>query len=180
MNATHDSHQDPVDIITFPGTDPTDKPTVHRRLRRLVEPGLMTIGIVLAVAGAQNATGPDTAGTRTAPAAVTTLVGHPRLIAPTTASAGERIIVLAYAHRGRCGPTELRFDGDPVTHRLNRYIGSPDPDWIEMFMTLDVPTVATRGRHEVQLYGPGRNGGRCDYASTQLELLATVTITLGP
>ena len=51
--------------------------------------------------------------------------------------------MLAYAYRDQCGPTELRFDNTPVTHRLDRYIGSPHPDWIEMFMTLDVPAEAT-------------------------------------
>ena len=40
-----------------------------------------------------------------------------------------------------------------------------------MFVTLDVPSDATRGRHEIQLYGPGR---------TDLELLDAVTVTLGP
>jgi hypothetical protein len=177
MNETHHT----VDIITFPGTDPTGRPSLRRRLRGLVEPGLLTIAIVLAaVAVGQHATGPDATGSRPAPAAVGSLVGQPRLIAPDTASAGERITVLAYAYRDRCGPTELRFDGDPVTHRLNRYIGSPDPGWIEMFMTLDVPSEATRGRHEVQLYGPGRNGGRCGDGSTRPELLDAVTVTLGP
>jgi hypothetical protein len=104
------------------------------------------------------------------------------MMAPETASAGEQIIVLGYAYRGRCGPTELRFDNTPVTHRLNRYLGSPHPDWIEMFMMLDVPAGAPRGRHEIQLYGPGagRTGARCGANPTDPTLLATVTITLGP
>jgi hypothetical protein len=174
MNETRES----VDIITFPGTDPADRPTLRRRIRRLVEPGLMTIGIVLAaVMVGQHSTGRETTGSRPAPGTVSAIVGQPRLIAPGTASAGERITVLAFAYRDRCGPTELRLDGEPVTHRLNRYVGSPDPAWIEMFMTLDVPSEATRGRHEIQLYGPGRANGRC---ATDLELLAAVTVILGP
>jgi len=109
-------------------------------------------------------------------------VTHPRMIAPQTASPGEQITVLVYAYRGRCGPTELRLDNLPVKHRLNRYLGSPNPDWIEMFMILDVPTGAFPGRHEIQLYGPdtGQTGTRCGTNPTDRTLLATLAITLGP
>ncbi|GAA1033373.1 hypothetical protein GCM10009557_34900 [Virgisporangium ochraceum] len=103
----------------------------------------------------------------------------PRLVAPGFASAGERIPVLAFAYRGRCGPTGLRFDDAPVAHRLTRYAGSPPSDRVEMFMTLDVPATATRGRHEIQLYGPGPQA-RCPAGSATPTRLAVGTVILGP
>jgi hypothetical protein len=186
-----DTDQRPVDVIVFPGPSSTTETrpwtAVRRRFRGLVELGLLTLVIILTLAvvrlasaprAAESAGGvPIAAGSRTAPPIGAVPVTQPRMIAPETASAGEQIVVLVYAYRGRCGPTELRFDDMPVTHRLNRYLGSPHPDWIEMFMILDVPTNTSRGRHDIQLYGPGPG---CYTNPTGRTLLATLTITLGP
>ena len=191
-----DTDQRPVDVIVFPGPPSTPEPrpwtAVRRRFRSLVELTLLTLVIILTVAVVRLAsaarpaepTGGSSITTdpRTAPPGSTVPVTHPRMIAPQTASPGEQITVLVYAYRGRCGPTELRLDNLPVKHRLNRYLGSPNPDRIEMFMILDVPTGAFPGRHEIQLYGPdtGQTGTRCGTNPTDRTLLATLAITLGP
>jgi hypothetical protein len=191
-----DTDQRPVDVIVFPGRSSTTETrswaAVHRRFRGLVELGLLTLVIILALAVVRLASASRpaeptggasiTTGSRTVPPGSAVPVTHPRMIAPETASPGEQIIVLVYAYRGGCGPTELRFDDMPVIHRLNRYLGSPHADWIEMFMILDVPTGAFRGRHEIQLFGPGtgRTGSRCGVKPTDRTLLATLAITLGP
>jgi hypothetical protein len=51
-----------------------------------------------------------------------------------------------------------------------------------MFMILDLPAAATRGRHEIQLYGPGpgRTSTHCNTNPTDRVLMATITVTLGP
>jgi hypothetical protein len=186
MNGTRNdtsADQRPVDVIVFPGPSPIGEArswaVVRRRFHGLVDLILVTLVIILTVAVARLASVPRPAEPVGA-ASIT--AGSPRMIAPETASAGEQIVVLVYAYRGRCGATELRFDDAPVAHRLSRYLGSPNPDWIEMFMILDVPADATRGRHEIQLYGPGAGGtgSGCGAGSTDHALLATLTITLGP
>jgi hypothetical protein len=191
-----DTDQRPVDVMMFPGPSPTketrSRAVLRRRFRGLADLTLLTLVIILSMAVVRLAAAPRAAeptgaasiaaGSRTTPPGSAVPVTHPRMIAPETVSPGEQIIVLAFAYRGRCGPTELRFDNTPVTHRLNRYLGSPHPDWIEMFMILDVPVEAPRGRHEIQLHGPdaGRTSARCGANPTDHTLLATVTITLGP
>jgi hypothetical protein len=191
-----DTDQRPVDVIVFPGPSSTTETqrwaVVRRRFHGLLDLTLMTLVAILTLAVVRLASAPPAAetasgasivaGSRTTPPGSAVPVTHPRMIAPETASPGEQIIVLIYAYRGRCGPTELRLDDMPVTHRLNRYLGSPHPDWIEIFMILDVPAGAFRGRHEIQLYGPGAGPAspRCGANPTDRALLATVAITLGP
>ncbi|MGK5685483.1 hypothetical protein [Actinoplanes sp. URMC 104] len=97
-----------------------------------------------------------------------------RFVTPGTAAAGEWLPVLAYRHRDRKGPLELRFDGKPVRHRLLRYAASTDPGVTELFLTVAVPGTAARGRHEIQLYEPARVAG------APPERLAASTVVLGP
>ena len=54
----------------------------------------------------------------------------------------------------------LRFDDNPVMHQLSSYIASPDPAWIGMFMTLDLPATTPVGIHEIELYVPHDGGIR--------------------
>src|SRR4051812_32079711 len=124
-----DTDQRPVDVIVFPGPSSTTQTrswaAFGRRFRGLVELTLLALVIILAVAVVRLGSPPPaaeppsgstiTAASGTAPPVSVVPVTHPRMIAPETASAGEQITVLAYAHRGRCGTTELRFDNTPVT-----------------------------------------------------------------
>jgi hypothetical protein len=96
----------------------------------------------------------------------------PRLFVPVAASAGERIPVVAYRLRGRCGATELRLDGGPVAHRLTRYGGAPG-EWTEVVLTLDIPVTATAGRHAISLVI-----SRCEDPARQLAT-ADITIAVG-
>jgi hypothetical protein len=184
----------PVDVIVFRGsssiTDTRSWAAIGRRFRGLVELSLLTLVTILTVAVVRLTSASPMAETsgaspfagRTAPPGSAVPVTRPRMIAPGTASPGEQIIVLVYAYRDRCGPVELRLDNAPVTHRLNRYLGSPHPDWIEMFMILELPATAFRGRHDIQLYGPGgsRTGSGCTANPTSSTLIATVAIMLDP
>lgn len=97
-----------------------------------------------------------------------------QFVTPGTASAGEWIPVLAYRHRGRSGPLELRFDDQPVTYRLIRYAAFRTPGVTELFLSFPVPATATRGEHEIQLYEPAAAPG------APPERLAVSEITVGP
>jgi hypothetical protein len=180
-----------------PTASPSERPPPQVwdrcRLRRLIEPGfLVIVGAVVLVAAQLTTSRNDPDTGRAAPpthgASVAYTVGpakatHPRLIVPRTASAGEQVPVLAYRYRGPCGPVTLMFDDTPVVHRLTRYAGSPDPAWIEMFLTLDVPKSATPGPHEIALYGQPSGGvgeSTCGNGAERRQQLATTTITLGP
>lgn len=97
-----------------------------------------------------------------------------RFVTPGTASAGERIPVLAYRHRDRSGPLELRFDEQSVTYRLIRYAAFRTPGVTELFLSFPVPGTAARGEHEIELYEPAAVRG------APPERLAVSEITLGP
>lgn len=107
---------------------------------------------------------------------------NPRFIAPATARPGEHLTVVAFHSREACGDPVLRFDDNPVMHQLSSYIASPDPAWIGMFMTLDLPATTPVGIHEIELYVPhdgGIRGPMCGNEPHPVRLgSATVTVTL--
>jgi hypothetical protein len=140
------------DVLMFPGPEPTVT------ARRVLLPATVLVVLLVLVACAYGST-MGFGATGRGPAAA----DGPRLIAPDAVSAGERIPVFVDADRRACGRTELRFDDDPVEHRLTRYAPTG------VFMTLDVPATATRGRHEI------RAG-----CSTSATRPAVVTVTVGP
>ena len=148
---------------------PRSTTLTRRRLRRLVEPGLLVaaIGMILLAVHTTGGDGSPAAGrvdgrtmvAPSQPARATEGAPSPRaqlrLVAPQNAVPGERLTVLAY-YRNRllCGPTQLRFDGKPTAHKLLRYAGPPNPDYAEMFMVMDVPQSAKPGSHVIELHGP--------------------------
>jgi hypothetical protein len=103
---------------------------------------------------------------------------QPRLIAPAIAAPGEWIVVLAFKNAGLCGQAELRFDGSPLHHRLTGNAGSRLPNWVEMFLAVQVPRSATTGMHTVDLYGSAAN--LCNEVGKHQAKLATTTIIVGP
>ena len=162
-----------------------------RELRRFVEPGLLVVcagAVLLAVqvttrGHGASVTRPAIASSATPSAAPPTAEGPPRLLAPQTASPGERITVLAYRNPRLCGSAQLRFDGAPVKHRLASYVGPQHPDRMEMFLTMQVPGSVTPGSHTIELYGPmpgGSTGPICADVREHQARLATTTITVGP
>jgi hypothetical protein len=175
-----------------PSGRPPKKAWDRRRPRRFIEPSfLVVVGAVILLA-AQLTTSrddPDTSrdgAPKHRPSAAYSLgptEETPRLIAPDTASAGEKVPLLAYRYRGPCGPVILTFDDTPVVHRLTRHAGAHGSGWTEMFMTLDVPESATPGSHEIALYGPpppSTEESDCVGGGGRRQQLATTTITLGP
>jgi len=100
---------------------------------------------------------------------------HARFVTPGTASAGEWIPVLAYRHRDRGGPLELRFDERPVTYRLIRYAAFRTPGVTELFLSLPVPGTASPGEHEIELYEPAAVPG----ASPERLAVSEITVGVG-
>jgi hypothetical protein len=141
-----------------------------RRLRRFVEPSLLILcaGIGFAVPYVMDERGSHStapAASPSSPASVAASTAwasahRPRLRAPETANPGERLTVLAFRSRRLCGVAEIRLDGAAVVHRIARNVGPLDSDWMEIFMTLDLPRSAGPGPHEIELYGPMRGGPR--------------------
>jgi hypothetical protein len=182
------------DEITFGRQRPPPTTTLsRRRLRRLVEPGLLVaaIGVILLAVHATGGDGTPAAGgvdgrtmvTPSQPGRATEGAPSPRaqlrLVAPQTAVPGERLTVLAYRDRRLCGPTELRFDAKPTAQKLLRYADRPDPDYAEMFMAVDVPRSAKPGSHLIELYGPregGPAGQLCGDVPEHQARLANATI----
>ena len=132
--------------------------TTMREFTRRWSPAVLAISVLAGGAAAPQSSEPTGACTR--------------FVTPATASAGERIPVLAYRHRDRKGPLEVRFDEQPAPYRLLRYAASPTPEVTELFLTVAVPSGAARGPHEIELYEPA-DGGRP-------ERIAVSTIVLGP
>jgi hypothetical protein len=182
----------PADQITLGPDRPHHTTTRTRsRLRRLLEPALLiaSTGVILLTVHATGGEDPPTAAPPTAPSpsqaapAEVVAARHAdlRLVAPQTATPGERITVLAYRNRRLCGPAELRLDGKPVPHQLLAYAGTPNPDYAEMFMTIGVPRSAHPGNHMIELYGPrqgGPAGPLCGDIREHQARLASTTITI--
>jgi hypothetical protein len=186
------SELDRDEITLGPDRPPPTTTLTKRRLRRLLEAGLLvaSTGVILLAAHATGGDG-SPATPRTAPTpspSARAEVGPlpqalPRLVAFQTAAPGERVIVLAYRNRRLCGPAELRFDGRPTPQKLRRYAGPPNPDHVEMFIAMDVPRSAEPGSHVIELYGPrqgGPGGPLCGDVPEHQARLATTTILVEP
>jgi hypothetical protein len=164
-----------------------------RRLRRFVEPSLVALcaGIAFSVLYVMDQRGSPTtapAASPSSPASAAAFTAwasahRPRLLASETAKPGERLTVLAFRNRRLCGAAEIRLDGAPVVHRLAGYVGPLDSDWMEIFMTMDLPRSAAPGRHEIELYGPMRGGPRgpiCGDSREHQGKLAGRIVTVAP
>jgi hypothetical protein len=164
-----------------------------RRLRRFVEPSLLVLcaGVVFSVLYVMDERGSPTTAPAASPSSPASAAAstawasarRPQLLAPETAKPGERLTVLAFRNRRLCGAAELRLDGAPVVHRLARHVGPLDSDWMEIFMTLDLPRSAAPGRHEIELYGPMRGGPRgpiCGDSREHQGRFAARIVTVAP
>ena len=100
------------------------------------------------------ATQPTTAVTprRPSPAA------SPQLVVPATARAGEQITIVAYRDDRLCGPTALRFDGTQIPYQVLATTRPATADWVELFLTMQIPSVVGLGRHRLELFGPVPGG----------------------
>ena len=152
-----------------------------RQLRRFAEPALLVAGIFVAIMAMQ-IDDDRTARERVEPssAAPAAAAQAPqvqlRLIAPATATPGQRIVVLAFKNADPCAQAELRFDGTPVQHRLTGIAGSPLPYRVEMFLDMQVPRSATVGMHTLDLYDS--TDSTCAHVGDQQAKLATTIIVV--
>jgi hypothetical protein len=103
-----------------------------------------------------------------------------RLITPGTATQGQQLIVLGHRNSGLCGPAELRFDGNPVRHRILAYAGDHDDTYQQLFMSMDVPRSAAPGTHRIELFGPVRStrGSICGDVPEHQARIDTATISI--
>jgi hypothetical protein len=162
------------------------------RLRRLADPLLLVV-LAGSVFAATEMTGgrdplygerPD-AGQ---PAGLGTPYQSPRstgsrLVVPSTARPGERITVVGYRDSALCGPSELRFDGTVVDHRITATAAPYTPWLTELFIVMTVPAAATPGAHRIELFGPvasGRSGPICGDTPERHGRLAAEKISIGP
>jgi hypothetical protein len=162
------------------------QPAVQRKLRRFAEPALLLAAVAAAIMTLRVADGhrvPERVGPSSASTAAA--AGIPqiqlRLIAPTVAAPGQRIVVLAFKDAGLCGRAELRFDGTPVDHQLTAIAGSPLPYSVEMFLGVRIPRSAATGMHTLDLYGPppaSSTGSICAHLGDHQPKLATTTIVV--
>jgi hypothetical protein len=158
-----------------------------RAMHHVAEPlVLVSIAAVALVAfglsGGRGSAVPD-AGTGVSAQVPTTAESRspsPRMIAPASARQGERVSIVAFHSRGVCGAVVLRFDGNPVAQQLTSLVFLPDPAWIGLFMTLDVPATAAAGTHEIELYVPLDGGRRpvCGNELQQVTRLASTTLNV--
>jgi hypothetical protein len=161
MTMSQDSQRDTLVQFKSPASEPD-----HRSRAARWAPLVLVAGLVAGTAAV-----PQFANR---PEARDPVAAYSRFVTPATASAGEWIPVLAYRHRGRKGPLEIRFDEKPITYRLIRYAAFTTPHVTELFLTVGVPVTAAPGRHEIQLHEPAAVPG------APPERLAANTITLGP
>jgi hypothetical protein len=186
-----DDYGEPEIIVWGPDEDATSprtpdrsrvaqRPPALRQLRRFAQPALLVAGIFVAIMAmqiddrtARERVEPSSAGPAAAAQAPQVQL---RLIAPATATPGQRIVVLAFKHADPCAQAELRFDGTPVQHRLTGIAGSPLPYRIEMFLNMQVPRSATVGMHTLDLYDS--TDSTCAHVGDQPAKLATTIIVV--
>jgi hypothetical protein len=196
-NAYQDDSRGEPDIIVFGRPEPAEsgqRGLLPRRLRRMVEPGLVVVAAGMSLLVGYAIGSEDSPGVRPAappPVSVGAApsgsprasVSRPWLVGPRTAAPGETIALLAHRNRRLCGATELRFDGAPVAQRLGGYVGPADSGREDVSVSMTVPPSATAGHHVVDLYGP-MQGGRGDSLCTDVPehqgRLATMTLAVGP
>jgi hypothetical protein len=171
--------------------DPTRAPPRRRRARRLAEP-LLFAALAAAVFAATEMTGasdPPSGGRAGQPRAASQPAGPgtsprpvtARLVVPSTARAGERITIVGYRDSALCGPSEVRFDGTAIDHRITATATPYAHHVTEMFMAMTIPAAAAFGTHHIELYGPvkgGRAGPVCGDAPERHGRLASAEIIL--
>jgi hypothetical protein len=180
-----DQPHDPGDTIS---AGPDERPQWTRWARHLVTPVILLAlaGVAIAVRGpavAGNPVGqPSTAPVTTDPMSLVRPPSGPGLIAPPTGRPGQSITVVGFRDINLCGPSELRFDDGPVTHRVDATARPRAPELLAVFMVMVVPTTANPGPHRIQFWGPAHGGRRtvCGDVPVHQEELDAVDIEITP
>ena len=169
-----------------------DRPQGGRRpWRRAVEPLLLVAAVATAIALTNVAQPRDPpAPRRPAPpagvsptAAPARSIDTPRFVVPLIASPGEQIAVVAFRDRGMCGPTTLHLDGAVIPHHVRAIAPPSVAGFVELYLTVAIPTTASPGSHRLELQGPvagPRAGVFCGDASEHQGSLAEAEILLIP
>jgi hypothetical protein len=155
MDRLLDLDAPPPDIITRPGG--VGKP----RVRRLLEPVLFA-AVGAAIMLVSQWPGHEPAARTAIPAAVPAADvpspavargSTPVLLAPATATPGERLTVLAYRHTVGETTTHVWFDGVAVPCNLEDVAGRARSGSVGRFVTFEVPADASPGPHHLELRG---------------------------
>jgi hypothetical protein len=165
---------EPRDILDLGEIGESVHDNARRRLRRLAEPALLVAAAAAVILVAQHASAPGApvGPVDSAPAAAEPS-GHPPVVAPSTARAGEPVTVSTYRRRGRCGATEITFDGVPVRQEGVRYSVAPAPGWRAMQVTFEISPTVAAGSHEIALRGPTPGcGPRVELAVATITVIA--------
>jgi hypothetical protein len=189
MDAYHRPLRDPVgrpDIVfelDELSAGPDESPQWTVRARRWLSPLLLLVlaGVAIGVYRASIEPKSSDDGPPVIPFfAAPVKTASPALIAPATARPGQEITVVGFRDRDLCGPTELRFDGYPVTHEIQATARPRSPDSVDVLMVMEVPATTAPGTHHIQLWGPVRGGdyGVCGDVPVHQAQLDTVEIEI--
>ena len=107
----------------------------------------------------------------------------PRFVVPVTAHPGEQITIVGYRDDRFCGPTVLLFDGTPIPHQVRGTATPAAGGWVELYLTVQMPSSASLGAHRLDLLGPvaaGPGGVLCGDVPEHEERLADAEIIIIP
>ena len=109
--------------------------------------------------------------------------GSPRFVVPATARPGEQITLVGYRDAQLCGPTALRFDGHLISHQLRASARPAAGAWVELYLTVTIPSEASFGSHGLELLGPvsgGQSGVLCGDEPEHQDRLTGAEIIVVP
>jgi hypothetical protein len=110
-------------------------------------------------------------------------VPSPRFVVPATARRGDQITIVGYRESRLCGPTELHFDGRPIPHQIRARATPTSEGWVELYLTVTIPSVTSLGTHGLELFGPaagGNAGALCGDVPEHQDRLADAEIIILP
>jgi hypothetical protein len=166
---------------------PDGRPQWTKWSGRLMTPVLLLVvaGVAFAfrgpVAGGEPDAGPPTAPATSDPGQMIRTSSGPGLMAPPVGRPGQHITVVGFRDINLCGPSEVRFDDEAVSQRVDATARPRTPELLAVFIVMQVPSTATPGTHRIQLWGPAHGGRRTcgDVPSHQAQLDA-VDIEITP
>jgi hypothetical protein len=79
-------------------------------------------------------------------------------VVPATARADEQITIVAYRDDRLCGPTALHFDGTQIPYQVPATTRPATANWVELYLTVQIPSAVGLGRHRIELFGPVAGG----------------------
>jgi hypothetical protein len=184
MITVYDDETPGPDIGEGPSRESSTGPLRRHRLRGLVELLLIVVVAGAALLGIQLTRSHDTgrgatAAQTTERAAIVAAGAAPRYDIQGTARAGESLRLIEYRDSRFCGASEIRFDKLTIGHRIDA-VGVPsESGLVQVFMSIDIPSAATLGTHQIQMYGlVSSRGFVCGEPPERQQELAVVDVLI--